>query len=354
MPFRGWRPLWLVVGFVTTVLGALHVMREAGLILLEPQVDRSRAEQLLAYARRPEVEDILFLGSSRVHHGIDAQVVQGSLARQGFPLTVYELGVRGLRPPSCADILDELVSRRPPRRLLVVGLETRYFALPVPAGSGGAGAPPAPAVRGEWESDLLVDPVTRAFRGVKALWHLPWTFEPRTVRAAGLHQSLLGERVHPAVRARGEQALRERRQGGERADQLLLPPGVVWRFVDPGEPDRVAFLRCLDVLETLPCRVLFVRMPLLPGFVERQMADVTRLFEEQVVPLVEARGFRYSDLNRPPYPRDPDSFNGETHMTLAGSRLLSVTLVHELLVPLLDELGVPRETPPPAVARGAR
>ncbi len=337
----GARQAWIAAGFVVTTLLAQQVMAALGHNLLEPDVNENRARLVYSYLSKPEAEDVLVIGSSRVQGGIDARIVQELLrAGVGEELDVFKLGLAGLRPWFLSQLLRDGVARRPPRELLVIAIEPRFFVYPTRARRSDPrreGVSPAEGaddpIRGEWEADKIVAAFWSVFDGLKALWNLDWIFDPDTRAARDFHVENLGERFSVQERMRVE--ARQARQRAGRPDLFDLPPGMRWEWSAPDSPDQEGFRRCLEILRELPCDVLFVRMPLQAGFEQAHMVAETQRFREQIVPRLTAAGFRYLDLSAEPYPSTEPFFYSMTHLNRRGCVLTSRALVSGLLAPAI-------------------
>jgi hypothetical protein len=321
--------LGVLAGFVLTAAAAQHFAAGCGLTLLDPLRGEEQPLRLLAYLRRPLTEDVLIVGSSRVGGGLDAEPLQTRLrGATGEQLSVYKLDLPGLRPALLAQVLEQAVLPRPPRRLLVLGIETRYFCRPVPVA---AGETPVGEVAGEWQVDDERAASRLPLDGLRALWTLPWTLLPQVRAESAAIARRLGEYRGPQEKR--EHLERRQRQASRAADNFVLPPGYQWAWTAPDGPDARGFERVLELLDRLPCPVLFVRMPLVEGFDQRHMAEVYGRFRGEVVPQLLARGHRYEDLNRPPFPRDRSAFYSLTHLAANGAEQTTRHLVDEVLAP---------------------
>lgn len=326
--FRPGRKLvGIVVGFVGCALLARVGLGSLGYTALDPRTNEPRSQFYFSYLSRPAVEDVLVIGSSRVLGGLEGTVLQDTLRASSAPTaSVYKMGVPGLRPFTLLEILDDLVAPRPPRELLVIAIETRFFVRPRAAFED---APDA-EWRGEWEAEGQSRSVWDLFEGVRALWTLDWIFNPMTQRAARFQHERAGEHLTLEQRWRREKqsqhALATRQDGFE---------DVEWVWSDESTLDQLAFDQCLERLAALPCDVLFVRMPLVEGFDAEHMPVVFPRFEAEVLPRIAERGFVYEDLNRPPFPRARELFLGITHLNYEGCLRTSRLLATDVLAPAL-------------------
>jgi hypothetical protein len=280
-----------------------------------------RAELLHAYQQIAGHEDVLMIGSSRVQSGIIAQEAGPALVRAlGRPLRFHQLGLAGLRPTLLADVLASAVLDRPPRRLLVIAIEERFFCRPE-------------GESGEWESDVGRRRHVWWLRGVSAIFDLPQFVDPALETSAAQIAALGGDRFTVANLER-----RLRWAGQERSDKqdlFDLADGVTWHWTDPDEPDALGWQRCLRLLSKLDCPILFVKMPVQPGFEARYMPAMQARFEAEILAEISSRGWEYVALQGPPWPSEPESFIGQTHLDFAGARRTTRLLVEQILVPRL-------------------
>jgi hypothetical protein len=328
------RSLGLALGAGAVVAATWRAARALRWSLIEPRSHADRSVLLAAYARQAEPEDVLLVGSSRVQGGIDATLVQRNLD-QCLPSRArfYKLGLAGLRPPLLEQVLAELVLPRPPRRLLVLALDERFFSVPVDtAESPAGGGADQPAAEGEWRDDLLSG-VWSPFRGPRALWTLDWALDPevrdlvRFVRAQG------GEIRE--LQARLQRDRHKRKLLAVTNDPFDLPEGTVWGWSGRGSADVTAFRRSLALLDGLACDVLWVRMPIQPEFAAEELAEPLARLQREILPLIAERGLDYIDLNGAPWPvRDVD-YLGKTHLSRSGCVATSERFARDVLAPRL-------------------
>ena len=325
------RPLGVLTGFLVTVLVANAAISSVGWTLLNPVVQPTRSLALYAWYNRPEVEDVLLIGSSRVMGGFDARLMQTRLRERVEPsATVYKLGLAGLRPLALSRILEDGIALRPPRKLLVIAIEPRFFARPaLPPGSG-----PARIPRGEWELDRVNAPLGDLFFGVESLWQLDWVLSDEVQDTSKLWASRGGEfltvrerRAEEAVVARA----RVRKGNPDRFDSISH--GFDW--TPAGGPDAVGYARAMEIIATLPCDVLFIHMPLEAGFREEITPVVTQRFFDEIVADVTERGYPFVDLNGPRWPQQKRFFLTRTHLNVLGCDRTSLLLTDRFLVPNL-------------------
>jgi hypothetical protein len=342
------RVLQLCLGFAATAFAANHWAGENGLLMMEREVNPTRIDLVRAWFERESVEDVLVIGSSRVAGGFDALLMTEALEdRVEGDCELYKLGVAGMRPALMADILEEGVRRRPPRRLLVLAIEERYFAYPVPSASARSGTRnDAELIRGEWETDRVPDPLLDWSRGLAIVWRGDRELSEESRANRARYQENFGERITLAERiqrqARTAEALRTA------ADYLELPPGLEWEWPAEDSNTMAAWRRCLAVVDDLPCETIFIRMPVQRSFLDEEMPREDALFESQIVASVLAAGHRYVDLGASPYPFQKRYFNSMTHLNRDGCVAMSEVFVREVLVPLL------RADEPDALLAGER
>lgn len=345
------RRVLLVAGFATAVLVTHFTL--GVLALVQPYARERHAQVLYPYITRPQREDVLVIGSSRVAGGIDARLLgEATSELVGQQVELYKLGLGALRPFVLSEVLASLVARTPPRKLLVVAIEYRYFATPgwAPPGFPGRVVLPSPEaaalrasasagrpkIRGEWEADILEADVWKLFRGLRTVWQAEWFLAATTRQRARIRHANGGEEWAPGARAYHENAWM-RRAGGYTDPLDDMKPGMVWCWSPDDHPDQVGWRRSLQVLQQLrdsgACEVVFIRMPLAKGVEDEQLAGLQEVFAERVVADLASRGFVYFDLNRPPFPQDAESYFGFTHLNLRGCRRNTLALARELLAP---------------------
>lgn len=327
------RPLIILLGFALATWAAELATRSKGLTLLEPYRNEARAEKLWAYLGREEVEDVLIIGSSRVQGGIDVPIVEDVLARlMSEEVDVYKLGIPGLRSIDLAELVRDGVAHRPPSKLLVLAIEPRFFASVV----NRRNARPLPgeaAVIGEWEGESLANSLTRRFQGIEALWNLPWIWSNKVqsrseeIRARSGEDRTLEERLAQE---------RQRAAAYETAPDLFeLAPNRTWQWPDQASDAMASFRLLLDVLDELSCEVVFVQMPLTPGFAERLMPVVSQRMRDEVVAALQARGHSFHALQGAPYPTKPEHFFSLTHVNREGTLQTSAVFPRHILAPIL-------------------
>lgn len=315
------RALRLAAGFLGTVVLMNWLADRTGLTLFHFSGSPKRAELLRAYHQVAGHEDVLMIGSSRVQSGVLAQEAGPALERAlGRPVRFHQLGLAGLRPTLLADVLASTVLARPPRRLLVIAIEERFFCRPE-------------GESGEWESDAGRKPHVWWLRGVSAIFDLPQFVDPALETGAGQIAELGGDRFTLANLER-----RLRWAGQERSDKqdlFDLADGVNWHWTDPDEPDALGWQRCLRLLSKIDCPILFVKMPVQPGFEARYMPAMQLRFEGEILAEIANRGWEFVPLEGSPWPTEPELFIGQTHLDFEGARRTTRLLVEQILVPRL-------------------
>jgi hypothetical protein len=320
VPFLA-RGVQLVAGFLGAVLLTNWAADRSGLTLVHFAGGETRAELLRAYHRIAGGEDVLIIGSSRVQSGVIAQEAGPALQRLlGRPVRFYQLGVAGLRPTLLADVLDSTLAGRPPRQLLVIAVEDRFFCRPE-------------GQSGEWSLDDGRGSHTWWLRGVAAIFDLPRFLDPAAQESARQIAERGGDRFTPEQLEERLRRAGMTRQGRE--DVFDLAEGLKWRWTEPTEPDARGWRRCLDSLEALDCQVLFVKMPVQPGFDERYMPEMQKRFDAEILADIAARGWEYVPLVGDPWPTAPGLFISQTHLDFDGARLTTRLFVERILAPRL-------------------
>lgn len=351
----GARELWLLAGFLLAVIGAQLAFGGRNERFLVPPVAEMNQLHLLAQAERPEAPEVLLVGTSRVQDGIHPNLLTAALTTDpDAPRDVVRLPIQGMRAQLLERVFEELIEPAPPTEVLAIGIEARLFYLP----DFEVDEPLRWRVFGQW-SDLL-DRDARAWteaqlagvlcaplRGVQAPWNLEliaaadtqeyvdhlhaerglqaWEFRPFSKRQWAISRALAAER-EARVKALEENPVPEEDRG----------PAL-----DPREV--AAFGRLLERFAELPCEVVFFRMPVLEEFDAGQARQLAA-YKEQIVPLLEERGFRYADLNQIERLRHPDLFKNPSHVNAAGRVESSLELARRALGPWILERGLPERT----------
>lgn len=340
----GRKQLGIAVGYALVTAAAHWVSTTWHLDVLEPFYNPVRASVVSAYSGRPEVEDVLVLGTSRVDVGLDGRLLQEALdGRFDGEVSVYKLGVPGLGLRYMADLVAGPIAARPPERLLIVDIDPRSFLAKGMAAHARARLqrpfePDRSGGRFTWQIRLH-DAVESVFLGLKKSWNLWWFRSGEVWEEIDFQRANQGERftVQQAVNKDARLQAQYVREGREKV--LELPPGRAWVWMRNSDPDIVGFADLLDALEQLPCDVAFVRPPLEKGYPEKWMPRALQKYKAFVVPMIEERGFPYYDLNRAPYPRAEAFYMAKHHLNRRGCEIVSRLIVDDLITPLL--LGEP-------------
>lgn len=315
------------VGFVVVSVLCGLLTGRLGWSAISPRTHLHHAQAVLAYLRHPQPQDVVVVGSSRVVGGLDGPILSSELsALRGRGTAAYTLGVPGMRPRMMERLVAQVFAVRPPRELLVLAIETRMFILP----DHGAGEP----ADGDWEG-VGSEAGPRWFAwwkdGLESLFLADWVLGEETRERVAFLQAHQG-RPHTLEKRRRRDIERTRLHRGK-PDEFALGD---WAWSGPGSEDWTAFEELLDRLDSLPCEVLFVRLPLQRGFDENSLPEEFARFRAEVLPELERRGFRYEDLNRAPFPRDAASYFSTSHLNRDGCEETSRLLASEVLVPFLD------------------
>jgi hypothetical protein len=329
----------LLIGFLATIVVADRVLHASNYAALVPREHMRAQLQLIAHATNSAGEDVLVVGSSRAEAAIDPARVQEVLRRSGgIQKVVNRLVVQGLRPWMLHRIIADQVTERPPRELLVVSVEPRLFFITPWEGESALGLRLLGSLTdwtevGPWglRPIELREWALAPTRGIQAPWNLDWLLDPTTREYLALIQEHGGKppRVFgPMTRQELAFAQSIREQIKERKPDEL-PPAYDGMHM-------LGWRKVLDECAALPCRVVFVRMPVVEGWTAAQNKRHMRTFEEVIVPGIRAAGFEYVDLNREPFPRTEEFFKNETHVNEAGMELTSQHFGLEVVWPALD------------------
>ena len=320
------RIAWTVVGFAAVAWSGIALLDRPGWTLFAELSSPRHAERVRAYASRAAAVDLAIVGSSRVDQGLEAGLAHELLnLRTEDSIELHKLGLPGLEPALLAEVLERITSARPPRRLLVIGIEPRFFA-----------------ERNQVEG-LELDPV-----GVAPPRELAW------LRGARAWATLV-ELLDPSVRGRiaeyrrlhGDDPRRVERRPAARPSASPRPSGtdlerrerlgpVGWRWNADGHPCFAHWERALDLVERLPCRVLFVRMPVRPSYLLTSAADTEQRFQDRIVAGLADRGLPFVDMARAPYPTADNLFRDPSHLSRHGAERATRLLVERELRPRLE------------------
>lgn len=348
----GARELWLLAGFLLAVVGAQLAFGGRNERFLVPPVAELNQLHLLAQAERPEAPEVLLIGTSRVQDGIHPNLLTAALSTDpDAPRDVVRMPIQGMRAQLLERVFEELIEPAPPAEVLAVGIEARLFYLP----DFEVDEPLRWRVFGQWSDLLERDPrswteaqlagvLCAPLRGVQAPWNL------ELIAAADTQEyvdHLHAERGLPAWEFRPfskrqwaiSRALAAEREARVKAlEENPVPVDERGPALDPREV--AAFERLLERFAELPCEVVFFRMPVLEEFDAGQARELAA-YREQIVPLIEERGFRYADLNQIERLRHPDLFKNASHVNPAGRVEASVELARRALGPWILERGLP-------------
>ena len=323
----------LLAGFLGTAGLAWIFTGQTGVLGLLPRHNEYRAQMLWGWKSLPEPKDVLIIGSSRVGKGLYSTRVEADLqATIDEPVSIYELGIAGLRVEFLRYLLEAAVQPRPPRRLLVLCVEARLFAIPA--------AEDGRAIEGEWDAKSFTrKDWTTPLWGLRDLYSLAWTFRSETQEAQQMLHANNGEwgtlqQVRQDHRKLVQAQANIRRRDQDKADSFALE-GLRWEWPTAEDAATEDWEAALDLLEALPCEVVFVRMPLAPGFDQEYMAEIYPTYTREVVERLQSRGFEYVDLQGAGWNDRPRWFRSLTHLNDAGASKVSSRFGTELLPRLL-------------------
>lgn len=354
-PF-GRHGLLILLGFLATIVVSQALLNLTPYRILIPHVQSANQIRLLAYAMREEPVDVLVVGSSRVLEGIDANLITKSM--NSAPDTAGEaskIPVQGMRAWTLEQLIEQFIAPAPPTKLLVVGLEERFFFVPPFEADSTFDI----RMLGDPEDILSVDwsrsnwPQLRELsltplRGIQAPFGALRVFDPRVPEYIEiLHESRgqPAENFKPLSRV---EFLRARNLGDKIKERSKTYTGGALRTFEVN-----AFKRALKSLVGLPCRVAFVRMPVLESFDRDQTAELERFYDD-IVPMVRAAGYPFFDMNSEPELRLPELYDNPSHLNHAGRRRASLWMakkVVELGLRYEGDLGrgLPAGAPTPGV-----
>lgn len=330
--------LWGALGFAAAAFVTDKVARAVGVrgALMGTEY---RTRVLMAYGMLEESPDVVVVGSSRIADGPNAGVVEDVLRQlQGIDVDVYELGIAGLRVEWLRHLFATSFEDVPPKKLLVLAVEARFFAFGQSIRDAGGEAEP---LQGEWDEDIPRPLAEEAFGGLRDIYALERLLHDEVQDVIELRHANHGEfgtlmSQAAAQKKKLTNALAAaRRQGLDAIPDHLADGSIRWSWPDRDSQTMQAWWEILDRAEQLDCEVVFIRMPLAPGFDEWAMPEITPLFQRDVVDEVRARGFDFLDLQGPGWNDDPDWFYSSTHLATAGVRPFSRRFAEEILAPYL-------------------
>ena len=71
------------------------------------------SEKLAYFTRHKDEFDTLFIGSSRIYHGIAPQVFDATLKARGIATTSLNLGIDGMSMPESSCFLEKILEQNP-------------------------------------------------------------------------------------------------------------------------------------------------------------------------------------------------------------------------------------------------
>ena len=186
-----------------------------------------------------------------------------------------------------------------------------------------------------------------SLRGVQAPFGALRIFDPRVPEYVKMLQDSRGQPAEDFKPLSRTDFLRARGLGAKIRERAKTYEGNSLR---PFELH--AFERTLEQMRELPCRVAFVRMPVLESFDADQAAELA-LFHELVVPMAREAGFPFFDMNTEPELRLPELYDNPSHLNHAGRQRASLWLGLNVVKPgLLYEGELGRGIPDPNESGG--
>lgn len=113
----------LVIGLGAFVAGCLAIQR----IVPWPRMNEI-SEKLAYFSKHKDEYDVLFIGSSRIYHGIVPQIFDATLKARGVASTSLNLGIDGMNMPESSCFLEKILAQKP-ARLKWVFVELTPFRL---------------------------------------------------------------------------------------------------------------------------------------------------------------------------------------------------------------------------------
>lgn len=330
--------LWAALGFFGAALAADQLTRELG-VRGSLMGNEYRANALMAYAQLDVAPDVVVVGSSRVAGGVHSSLIEDALRLgPGIEASVYELGLSGLRVEWLRHMLATVFEDQPPRKVLVLAVEARFFAFGQSVtGAGGE----VQDIAGEWDTDVPHPFTEEWFGGLRDLYAV------ERLRHAGVRGVIATRQANGGETADFEGKVIEERARQAKRRQLVKNLGLneipdafadgslKWKWPEADSPTMKAWREVLDRCEALDCDVVFVRMPLAPGFDEQSMPEIFPLFERDVIDAVRARGMDFVDLQGPGWNDNPNWFYSTTHLGIQGVRPVSRRLAQQVIAPHL-------------------
>lgn len=336
------RAAGIVLGFAAAVWGSNALMDALGYSALESAYTRPVASTIYAYASLDERPDVTVMGSSRVQFGLHAGVLEETLAEElDREVDVFKLSAGGMRPYFLSRLIEDAVLPAPPRELLVIGLEERYFMRPVVDSEfltegrrNKDGLTNGDELAGEWDRDEAMAESIDILHGVKNLWFFPWMLDPMVADETAFMRENGGEFMTLDRRLRHDE--RYRRASSQRAEpKPFTARGTRWTWTRDNA-DRAGFERILDLVDELDCQVVFVRMPINPRFGRAELMEQDERFNEEIVSRVLERGHLYVNMNLWWGLVEEDDWLDRDHLYWSGCAKASGELATRVLAPVLD------------------
>ena len=104
---------------LAALVGLDIVFRTGGLKVALDEESHYRRRPL-EYAKLDRPPDVVFVGDSRILHGLDPLAAEAALAEAGLPLGAYNLGLSGAPPLAQLTLAGLALSRDPPPRVAVL------------------------------------------------------------------------------------------------------------------------------------------------------------------------------------------------------------------------------------------
>src|ERR1700736_109154 len=123
-PKQSWTWVAACVGCFCLAAIALHVS-------LPPPNIAGVTPQLRFVAAHADEIDTLFIGSSRVYHGLNPRVFDQATTAGGLPTHSYNFGVDGMSAPESFYVMDQILASKP-RNLRWVFLEFDDLQVTIP------------------------------------------------------------------------------------------------------------------------------------------------------------------------------------------------------------------------------
>ncbi len=324
----GRRELLILLGFLVTVVALDLALRSSKYKVMVPYVHAANQIQLLAHRLREQPEDVLILGSSRVKEGIDPNVITNMLAfSEETKGVAVKIPYQGMRAWTLEQLVRDVVVPAPPERMLVIGLEERFFFVPPHETDANLDmrmlADPGDLFAVDWRHaslEQLAELSMAPLHGIQAPWSLLRLLDPRVKQYVALLHETRGEPTEDFKDLSRTDFLTAKALAERIKVRAATYQGEQLR---PLELD--SFRKTLDLLERMPFQTVFVRLAVLPEFDAGQSNELA-LFHQIVVPMVRERGFAFYDMNEVPELRLPELFENPSHLGRDGQRKASLWL----------------------------